>query len=315
MQIEVVKDTAVVNFSAALTKDWLAFNADKKAATVSTYGKAIKNFIEYLGENEIKNPNRTDVINYRESLCASKKVSTARLYLSAVKIFSKWLASNGFYFDFAAGVAAPKLDEMAETHSREALTLDEAKKILSSFNGKRDEKSLRDALIMRIMLNCGLRTIEIVRLDATDIERRHGKIFLKIWGKGRSAKTARVEISKSIYNQILDYLNARNSKRMKGEPMFVSTARRNFGQRLQTQSISKLAKATFRANGIDSETVTAHSCRHTAATLMLANGVDISKVQKILRHKNVSTTEIYRHDITAQNNDGVQVLSDLFDAA
>ena len=202
--------------------------------------------------------------------------------------------------------------EEADVHARESLTLDEARQVLSSFKGK-DVKSLRDKLIMRLMMNCGLRSVEIIRLDATDIERRHGKIFLKIWGKGRAGKTARVEISKTIYNMILDYLNLRGSKRIVGEPMFVATSNRNSGQRLQTQTISRLAKKTFRAVGIDASTITCHSCRHTAATLMLQNGVDVSKVQRILRHKNPATTEIYRHDITAATNDGVQILSNLLD--
>ena len=303
------------SFSEALVADWLAFNADKKPATVMTYGKAIKNFFGWLSDNGIKNPCRNDVISYREKLCFSKKISTARLYLSAVKVFSKWLASKGLYSDFAVGVGTPKLDEESEIHSREALSLDEAKTALKTFEGKTDIKNLRDKIIMRLMLNCALRTIEVVRLDTTDIERRHGKIFLRIWGKGRAGKTARVEISKTVYDMILDYLNRRNAKFKAGEPMFTSTANRNRGQRLQTQSISRLAKRVFREIGIDSAFITCHSCRHFAATQMLLEGVDIAKVQKILRHKNSSTTQIYRHDITANSNDGVQVLSDLLDAA
>lgn len=306
---------SVGNFNVKMANDWLSFNQDKAAATVKTYSKAIGYFLKWLGENEITNPSRSDIIEYRNHLCTTKKIATARLYTTAVKTMFKWLASNGFYLNVAADVKTPSLAEEGESHSREALTLDEAKKILSSFSGKRDEKSLRDALIMRIMMNTGLRTIEIVRLDATDIEKRHGKIFLKIWGKARAAKTARVEISKSIYNQILEYLNARNSKRQKGEPMFVSTAKRNFGKRLQTQTISRLAKSTFRSVGIDSESVTCHSCRHFAATQLLLEGVDIARVQKLLRHQSVNTTAIYRHDISERTDNSVQILSDLLDVA
>ena len=302
------------SLSQSLVADWLAFNADKAEATRKTYSKALEHFFAWLKKYEITEPRRSDIISYRDCLCTTKKVSTARLYLTAVKIFFRFASSKNLYPNVAEGVKAPSLAELADTHAREALTLEEAKQVLFSFKGK-DIKTLRDALIMRLMLNCGLRSIEIVRLDATDIEKRHGKIFLKVWGKGRSGKTARVEISKTIYNMILDYLNARGSKRMKGEPMFLSTANRNYGQRLQTQSISRLAKKTFRAVGIDASTVTCHSCRHTAATLMLQNGVDVSKVQRILRHRNPATTEIYRHDITAATNDGVQILSDLLDIA
>lgn len=312
-ELQTVSATAIVetSLSDSLIRDWLAFNADKSAATIKTYSKAVEHFMKWLGMNQIASPRREDVIEYRNTLCATRKVSTARLYLTAVKIFSRWLASRNLFVDFAAGVKAPKMAEESETHSREALTLSEARQVLSFFNGKNDEKNLRDALIMRLMMNCGLRSIEIVRLDVGDVEKRHGKIFLKVWGKGRAGKTARVEISKTIYTMILDYLNQRKWK--VGEPLFQAQSNRNRGQRLQTQTISRLAKKTFRAVGIDSATVTCHSCRHTAATLMIQNGVDVAKVQRILRHRSAVTTEIYRHDITAATNDGVQILSDLFD--
>ena len=318
LQVVTVENTAAVSvvnhfsFSERLIFDWLKFNADKSAETVKTYNKALKNFFSFLKANSITAPCRDDVIRYRDELRATKSVGTAKLYLTAVKIFSRWLASTGSYPNFADGVKAPKRDEADETHTREALTLDEAKQVLNSFSGT-SEKTLRDKLIMRLMLNCGLRSVEVVRLDSTDIERRHGKIFLKVWGKGRSGKTARVEISKTIYDMILDYLNTRGAKCKTGEPMFTSTSNRNRGQRLQTQTVSRLAKKIFRSVGIDSPTVTCHSCRHTAATVMLLNGVDISKVQKILRHKSATTTEVYRHDITAANNDGVAILSGLLD--
>lgn len=318
MTMQVMNQNSAVivgnSFNESLAADWLAFNADKSAATVKTYDAAIKNFLCWLSDNEIKNPRREDVIAYRQQLCSTKKISTARLYTTAVKVFSKWLASNGLYLDFAAGVATPKLDEEAETHSREALTLEEAKAVLNSFKGS-DVKTMRDKLILRLMLNCGLRSIEITRLDTTDIEKRHKKIFLKIWGKGRSGKTSRVEISQNVYMMILDYLNARDAKFTKGEPMFTSTANRNFGQRLQSQSVSKLAKKTFRSVGIDTSTITCHSCRHFCATEMLLQGVDIARVQKILRHRHQSSTQIYRHDLEMKADNSVQIISDLLDCA
>lgn len=313
MQVTQRKEVIVnPSFSKTLIHDWLAFNADKAQATIKTYNKALENFFRYLAANNIINPKREDVIAYRKALCETKKVSTARLYITAVKIFARFISARGLYPNFADGVKTPSLAEQTNSHSREALTLEEAKGVLESFKGK-DVKTLRDKCIMRIMLNCGLRSIEIERLDEGDIEKRHGKIFLRVWGKGRAGKTARVEISYAIYELIQTYLNARKSYRKNNEPMFVSTANRNFGARLQTQTISRLAKKTFRACGIDSPTITCHSCRHSAATLMLQNGVDIAKVQRILRHQNPATTEIYRHDITAATNDGVQILSDILD--
>lgn len=303
------------SFSEALVADWLDFNKDKAEATVRTYGKALQNFFQWLADNNVTSPRRDDVIHYRDQLTATRKISTARLYTTAVKVFSKWLASKNLYPDFAAGVGTPRLDEEAETHSREALTLSEAKDVLKSFDGKTDEKSLRDKCIMRVMLNCGLRSVEVVRLDATDIEKRHNKIYLRIWGKGRRGKVQRVEISKTVYDMILDYLNARGSKRVKGEPMFVSTANRNRNARLQTQTVSRLAKATFRKVGIDSPLLTCHSCRHFTCTQLLLEGTDLENCRRLLRHRSASTTNRYRHDIEAATDTTVQTLSDLLDVA
>lgn len=318
MTVGTIDNKAVVvnnTFSEGWVADWLNFNADKSAATVATYAKSIKNFLEWLKSNGVVNPERADFIAYRDWLCGTKKPATARLYVVAVKNLFRWLASKGLYLNVSDNVKTPSLAEEGEAHSREALTLDEARKVLSSFKGKTSEKDLRDALILRLMLNCGLRSVEVIRLDATDIERRHGRVFLKIWGKGRKGKTARVEISKTIHDMILDYLSARGSKFEKGEAMFTSTSRRNFGQRLQTQTVSRLAKSTFRSVGIDSELICCHSCRHFAATQLLLEGVDLSRVSKLLRHKSTAVTETYRHDISAKDDPCVRILSALLDVA
>lgn len=301
-------------FSDNLVADWLAFNADKSPMTIKAYSRAIGNFIAWLADNGIKNPARQDVINYREKLCSTMKVSTARLYTTAVKIFSKWLSTTGLYPDFAAGVATPKLDEEGEGHTREALTLSEARSVLGADYKGNDIKAMRDKLIMRLMLNCGLRSVEVTRLDSTDFEKRSGKIFLKVWGKARKGKVQRVQISKNVYMMIQDYLKARGAKFTKGEPLFTSTANRNRGERLQTQSISRLAKRTFRAVGIDSSTITCHSCRHFAINQMFLQGtVDDEAIRIFARHKSAEVTRIYRHDQTRYNNPCSQILSDLLD--
>lgn len=293
---------------STMATDWLAFNSDKAACTVKTYNQAIKNFLSWLAIENINAPDRKTVINYREALCAEKSIATARLYLSAVKIFSKWLSSNGMK-DFASGVTLPRLDEEGETHKREALTLSEAKTVLNSMKGA-NEKELRDKLIMQVMMNCGLRTVEVVRLDTTDLEKRGGKIFLRVQGKGRKSK-ARVELPKKLYQDLLDYLQKREARFRKGEAMFTSTANRNRGQRLQTQSISRLAKATFKRCGIKSSTITAHSCRHFFATELLKAGVDLRRVSKLLRHKDLKVTEIYLHDAEELSDSSIENLAAL----
>lgn len=311
--------TAIANvgssFSPALVADWLDYNKDKSPATIKTYNAALKNFFNWLADNQIVLPKRNDVVEYVNTLCKTKSLRTARLYSTSVKVFSRWVSSIGVYLDFAAGTKSPSLAEENEVHAREALDIDGAKKVLNYFNGKNDEKDTRDALIIRLMMNCALRSVEVTRLDSTDFEKRNGRIMLKIWGKGRKGKSSRVAISQKLYSQIQAYLDNRGATRKKGEPMFTSTARRNKGERLQTQSVSRLAKRVLVACGYDSSTFTCHSLRHTAANLLLTEGqVDVRRVQNLLRHRHSSTTEIYLHDIDAARNNATLILSDLLDS-
>ena len=86
---------------------------------------------------------------------------------------------------------------------------------------------------------------------------------------------------------ITDYLKMRRDTK-NTDPLFASLSNENFGGRLTTYSISQVVKSAFKKVGLNSKRLTAHSLRHSAATAMLLKGVDLVKVQQILRHKNVN---------------------------
>jgi site-specific recombinase XerD len=64
-----------------------------------------------------------------------------------------------------------------------------------------------------------------------------------------------------------------------------------------------MVKKRLTAAGIDSSEYSSHKLRHTAATLMLQNGVDVRAVQEVLGHDHLNTTEIYTH----VDNEGLRV--------
>ena len=315
-EITKVEGTAAVivdsnPLSKAIVEDWIKF-CDVQPCTQKTYDKAVQSFVGYLASVGIAKPQRQDVIGYREHLLRNGyKVSSARLYLSVVKKFFAWLASKGLYLNVADGVKLPAM--LMEEHAHDALTLEEARQTLSFFKGK-SEKELRDKAILSLMISVGLRSVEVVRLDVGDIEKRKGMWFINVHGKARAGKVDSVQISEPVKAIIDEYLSVR-PRGKKGTPLFISTARRNRGERLQTQSVSRLSKRVFGEIGIVSERVTCHSCRATAVTLMLEAGVPIREVQRVMRHRNVSTTEIYANDIDKFNNRAVGMLSNLLFAA
>lgn len=293
------------SFSVTLIDEWIRF-CDVKPETQKTYLKSIKQFHIFLQVQGISSPCRDDVIAFRDSLLQTCKPTTARLYLTAVKMFIRWLASKGYCANFADNIKGVKVPT---THNRDALTAAESKQVLKSFSGN-DIKTLRDKCIMTLMLTCGLRSVEVVRADVGDIEKRQGRIFIRVHGKARDGKVDKVQLPQQVYSLIQDYLKLRGKVKAE-EPLFTALSNRNKNQRLQTQTISRLAKKSFKNVGIDSPRITCHSCRHTSATVMFIAGVDIAKVQQILRHRNPATTQIYRHDLDEMQNDGTNIVANM----
>ena len=66
-------------------------------------------------------------------------------------------------------------------------------------------------------------------------------------------------------------------------------------KRISRSMVHALVKKHLSAAGLDSEKYSSHKLRHTAATLMLQNGVDVKAVQEVLGHEHLNTTEIYTH--------------------
>ena len=298
-----VENTSLVESNCDdLISRWVNF-VDRTPATAKAYTVAVKRFYSYLKDNNVTNPTRQDIINYRDEMTASLKPASVKLNLNAVKLFFKWLASEGFIpADISANIHTPRLDN--SVHNRDALSATDASAVLAAMSTDDSEKSLRDKCIMTLMFCCGLRSVEVTRLDVADVEKRGKKYCLRIWGKARSGKLDSVVLPKKCYELIQKYLSVRNlrGKIDKKAPLFVSTSNRCTNARLETQSISRLAKAALRNAGYDSERLTCHSCRHTFANVALNAGVSLRDIQKTLRHMSSATTEIYLHDMAILNN-------------
>ena len=71
---------------------------------------------------------------------------------------------------------------------------------------------------------------------------------------------------------------------------------------MTTRSISRLAKESLIQVDLNSDRLTAHSFRHTAATLNLLNGGTVEETQQLLDHANINTTLIYSHALERASN-------------
>jgi integrase/recombinase XerC len=151
------------------------------------------------------------------------------------------------------------------------------------------------------MVTGGLRTIEVSRANIGDLRTLGDNSVLYVQGKGREEKTDYIKLSAPAEQAIRAYLKARGEKDEKA-PLFSSTSNNNKGARLTTRSVSGIVKTRLQQAGYDSEKLTAHSLRHTAVTLSLLAGKDITEVQQFARHANIATTMIYNHALDKAKN-------------
>ena len=283
-----------------LIEKWIAY-AQVSKSSVKSYTKGIRRLMEYCRENSISEPSRDVMTSYREYLRGKYAPATANLYLTAAKLFFSFLYVEGFIkVNPAERVKGLKVQA---GHKKDALGEVDTKKILDSF----DTSTLtgkRDKAMFALMVTAGLRTIEVSRADVADIIQQDGKYFLLVQGKGRTEKDAMVRITSGVYNLIQDYLNCRADD---NAPLFGSISRRNKGERITTNSISRIVKTAMRRAGYDSKRLTAHSLRHTAATTALKKGASVRQVQQVLRHSNVNVTMIYLHDLDRLNNNAEEL--------
>lgn len=280
-----------------LFKDFIVF-IDASPNTIRTYRGSLKQWFLYLRQNQIIQPTAETVRQYRDYLQENgKKATTVKNYIIAVKRFFQWTEEAGLYPNIAKHIKSGRL---SKNFKRDYLTGSQSRQILAHID-RSTIKGKRDYAMLVMMLTMGLRTIEVVRADIEDIRTKGNTTVLYVQGKGHNEKDDLIRMPQHVESAIRDYLSVRRAKDL-SEPLFTSTSNHNTNGRMTTRSIRRIAKTAFIAAGFDSPRLTAHSTRHTAATLSLLNGATLQQTQELLRHRNIGTTEIYAHNIDATTN-------------
>lgn len=151
------------------------------------------------------------------------------------------------------------------------------------------------------MIRTGLRTHEVIKANIGDIRQQAGEALLYVHGKGRDSKDEFVLLTQETLKPLYEYFQERG-RLDDADPLFASLSDRNNNQRLTTRSIRRIIKEHLRGIGIDSKKLTAHSLRHTFATIAIMNGAPLLQVKEAMRHKSIDTTTIYAHAIDRITN-------------
>lgn len=301
-ELTINKNTEIIENNVNLDmlgQRFISFVETDSTATLNTYKASIKRLLTYFFDNGITQPTREDVKAYRDSLKATLKPSSINLYMVATRLFFRWLNQEGFYqTDIADHIKGSKLEQ---GHKKDHLTAHQVKTVLDSATGD-DIVSLRDYAIIRLMVTTGLRCVEVARADIADIRPVGNDTVLYIQGKGRAEKSEYVKLTANVETAIRAYLTARKATD-ENVPLFAATSNHHSADgRMTTRSISGIVKAHFVKAGYNSDRLTAHSLRHTCATLNLLNGAELEETRQLLRHRSINTTLIYSHALERANN-------------
>ncbi len=205
----------------------------------------------------------------------ARKVATIHSFYKYLTVKAKVLSTNP-----VQDLDTPRLRKTMPRY----LSLDESMELLMSVEGK---NATRDYCILTLFLNCGLRISEVVGLNVTDI---HGD-QLRVLGKGN--KERMLFLNQACQDALQDWLTERSTMTLLDDKaLFVTPQNR---KRITRAAVHKLVKKHLAAAGLDASQYSSHKLRHTAATLMLQNGVDVRTLQEVLGHDHLNTTQIYTH--------------------
>lgn len=231
-------------------------------------------WLGYLSRDRVKNQNSRAPEFGITASSRARKISTLRSYYKYLTNKAKLISENP-----VADLDTPKVPKSLPRY----LSLDESRALLSAVDSKNRE---RDYCILCIFLNCGLRISEIVGLDVSDVS----SDYIRVFGKG--SKERIVYMNEAVESAVRNYLAVRSTTAaIDKNALFLSNRR----TRMSRETVHSMVKKTLLRAGLDAEKYSSHKLRHTAATLMLQNGVDVRTLQEVLGHEHLNTTQIYTH--------------------
>lgn len=263
---------------------------DKK--TLKAYRIDLSQFLSFSAD-ELEPLTKECICQYIQELHAKYKPKTVKRKIACLRAFIN-------YLDFDEQIESNPIKKI-RLEFREPLTLPKSlplsiiKRLLkAAYQSLGQEQTpyqhhvkLRDIAVLELLFATGLRVSELCSIKPEEIDLKNGSV--KVQGKG--ARERIIFISNSETLAALRAYQKVYAQGISGAGWFFVN---RLGHRLNEQSVRSMIKAYTKISKI-SEHITPHMLRHSFATLMLEEDVDIRYIQSILGHSSITTTQIYTH--------------------
>lgn len=278
--------------------EYLSFQKGYSSNTVISYRRDIYKFLEYM-EKENASFNDVDSILIRNFLLEetlngiSKRSSQRRLV--ALRRFYEWmLKEKKVKFNPFKIISSPKLDKTLP----DFLHQEEIDELFVNNEKRTDFLALRDHALLELLYASGLRVSEVVNLTLDQIESQTR--IIKVTGKGNKERMVpySVECKKTLDKYIDECrkeIVEKNKLETDPKALFLNAR----GEKLTTRGVEYILKSIEKKIGMELD-LHPHKMRHSFATHLLDEGVDLRVIQEILGHESLETTQVYTHISTSK---------------
>lgn len=269
--------------------EYCTYRKELDVKTVKAYRIDLNQFFSFACCDE---PEKETIERYITDLHKKYKQKTVKRKIASVKAFYSYLEEeevlkqNPFRkikVKFKETIVLPRIIPREEIEQ----LLNYMYAYLNDLSGIGYKHGLRDAAVVELFFATGARVYEISNIRSESINLNSG--LIRIMGKG--GKERYIQISNEAVLEILRKYYAENEKDIKKSGYFFVN---NRGNRYTEQSIRLMLKKYTKKAGIETK-ITPHMFRHSFATYLIEEGVDVSCVQQILGHSSIKTTQIYIH--------------------
>lgn len=269
--------------------EYCTYRKELDAKTIKAYRIDLTQFFSYVQSAE---PEKEAIEQYITELHKKYKQKTIKRKIASIKAFYSYLEEEELVEQNPFRKIKVKFKEtiiLPRIISREEIEqlLNYIYASLSNLSGIQYKHSLRDAAVVEVFFATGARVYEISNIREENINLNSG--LIRIMGKG--GKERYIQISNTDVLGILRKYYAENELEIKKSGYFFVN---NRGNRYTEQSIRLMLKKHTLKAGIQRK-ITPHMFRHSFATYLIEEGVDVSCVQQILGHSSIKTTQIYIH--------------------
>lgn len=242
--------------------------------TIRNYLRANQELLNFTKKSP-DNITTDDVKSYMAEKLTEQASSTIIVFLSAIRYAFSTILEK----DITINIKRPK----RERKIPDVLTKDELKKLLNAIPTKKSK------LMVSLTYACGFRVSELINLKLNDLD------FEEMTGHVRQAKGKKDRIF-NIPKFLLKLLKKQVTKQRENNQEYLFSGPKG---KLTDRNLQKIVRNAARTAGIN-KSIHPHTLRHSFATHLLENGIDIRKIQELLGHADLSTTQIYTHISTEE---------------